>query len=104
MNPEIIELAVKAVIGLLAIGGLWLVSYAKAALKARAEAEEASELDRLIYDFVACAEQTLKENDPTGKLRKQYVVEQLNALGFAVNQEINARIEAAVYGINLDSK
>ena len=104
MNPEIIELAVKAIFGLLAIGGLWLVSYCKNALKAKAEAEQASELDRLIYDFVACAEQTLKEKDPTGRLRKQYVMEQLTALGFIVNQEINARIEAAVYGINLDQK
>ena len=49
MTPEIIELAVKAIIGLLAIGGLWLVSYAKAALKARAEVAEASEL---LFDVV----------------------------------------------------
>lgn len=101
---EIIELTIKAIFGLLAIGGIWLISYAQAALKAKVDAEQASELDRLIYDFVACAEQTLKKEDPTGKLRKQYVVENLNALGFAINQEINARIEAAVYGINIEAR
>ena len=101
---EIIELAVKALFGLLAIGGIWLVGYVKDVLKAKTEAEQAGELDRLIYDFVAAAEQMLKEKDPTGKLRKQYVTENLMALGFAISQEINARIEAAVYGINIEQK
>ena len=104
MTPEIMDLVVKGILGVLALLGIWLVGWIKDALKAHIESEQADELDRLIYDFVAAAEQVLKAKDPTGKLRKQYVTEQLAALGFAVNQEINARIEAAVYGINLEQK
>ena len=72
-------------------------------LKTKVEAQQASELDRLIYDFVAAAEQQLKADDPDGTKRKAYVVEQLNAVGIAISQEINARIEAAVYEINLNN-
>lgn len=103
MNSEIIELIVKALFGLLAIGGLWLVGFIKEVLKTKVEAQQASELDRLIYDFVAAAEQQLKQDDPDGTKRKAYVVEQLNAVGIAISQEINARIEAAVYEINLNN-
>lgn len=103
MNSEIIELIVKALFGLLAIGGLWLVGFIKEVLKTKVEAQQASELDRLIYDFVAAAEQQLKQDDPDGTKRKAYVVEQLNAVGVAISQEINARIEAAVYEINLNN-
>ena len=60
MTQEIIELIVKALFGLLAIGGLWLVSYIKELLKAKVEAQQASELSRLIYNFVAAADQMLK--------------------------------------------
>ena len=104
MTPEIMELAVKAILGVLALMGIWLIGWIKDYLKARVETEQAAELDRLIYDFVACAEQTLKKNDPSGGLRKQYVTEQLMALGFAISQEVNARIEAAVYGINIEAR
>lgn len=103
MSQEIIELVVKALFGLLAIGGLWLVGFIKEVLKTKVEAQQASELDRLIYDFVAAAEQQLKQDDPDGTKRKAYVVEQLNAVGIAISQEINARIEAAVYEINLNN-
>ena len=103
MQQEIIELIVKALFGLLAIGGIWLVGYVKDVLKTKISAHQASELDRLIYDFVAAAEQQLKQDDPDGTKRKAYVVEQLNAVGIAISQEINARIEAAVYEINLNN-
>ena len=100
---EIIDLAVKALFGILALGGIWLVGFVKEVLKTKVEAQQASELDRLIYDFVAAAEQQLKADDPDGSKRKAYVVEQLNAVGIAISQEINARIEAAVYEINLNN-
>ena len=104
MTPEIIDLAAKAVLLVLGLLGIWLVGWLKDALKARVESEQATQLDRLIYDFVAAAEQTLKEGDPDGSKRKAYVTENLMALGIAISQEINARIEAAVFGINLEQK
>lgn len=103
MNSEIIELIVKALFGLLAIVGIWLVGFVKEELSAKISAHQASELDRLIWDFVAAADQMLKADDPDGSKRKAYVVEQLNAVGIAISEEINARIEAAVYEINLNN-
>lgn len=104
MTPEIMDLVVEAVFGILGLLGIWLVGWVKDALKARVEAEQAAELDRLIYDFVAAAEQMLKEGDSDGSKRKAYVTENLMALGIAISQEINARIEAAVFGINIEQK
>ena len=101
MTPEIMDLVVKVVLGILALMGIWLVGWVKDALKARVEAEQASELDRLIYDFVAAAEQMLKKDDPHGDKRKAYVTENLMKLGIAITEEVNARIEAAVYAINV---
>lgn len=104
INPEIIDLAVKVIIGILGLCAMWLVGYAKNALKARAEAEEATQLDVLIYDFVAAAEQQLKKDDPDGSKRNQYVKDNLQELGIAITEEINARIEAAVFEINRTEK
>lgn len=104
MNPDFIDLVARIIIALLGLGCLWLLTKAKSLLKIRAEAEEATELDKLIYQLVAAAEQQLKAEDPTGQVRKQYVIDLLTKLGFEVNAEINARIEAAVYAINLEQK
>lgn len=54
----------------------------------------------LIDSFVEAAEQLLKDADPTGSKRKAYVEEQLTALGYAVTEQIDAYIEAAVYELN----
>lgn len=61
---------------------------------------ENADLLLLIDSFVEAAEQMFKLNDPTGEKRKTYVEEQLVSLGFAINSQIDAYIEAAVYGIN----
>lgn len=104
MTTEITNLIAQVIIALLGLGCLWLLTKARHILKVRAEAEEATELDKLIYQLVAAAEQQLKAEDPTGQVRKQYVIDLLTKLGFEVNAEINARIEAAVYAINLEQK
>ena len=54
----------------------------------------------LIDSFVEAAEQMFKADDPTGSKRKSYVEEQLIALGYAINNQIDAYIEAAVYELN----
>lgn len=104
MTPELIDLIVRVIIGLAGVFGLWLISKLSQALKVRAEAEQADELDKLIYQFVAAAEQQLKGDDPSGSARKAYVVHLLEQLGFKVSEEINARIEAAVYKLNMEQK
>ena len=104
MTPELIDLIARVIIGLVGIFGLWLISRLSQALKVKAEAEQASELDKLIYELVAAAEQQLKGDDPNGSARKAYVVHLLEQLGIKVSEEINARIEAAVYQLNMEQK
>lgn len=103
MTVDITELLANIIISLLGMVGLWLLGYVRNWLKARTEAAQATQLDQLIYDIVAAAEQTLKESDPTGEIRKQYVVDLLEQLGFVIDKELHARIEAAVYAVNLEA-
>ena len=103
MTPELIDLTTRIIIGLVGLAGIWALTKLAAHLKIKAEAAQATELDKLIYQFVACAEQILKGVDENGTLRKQYVVNLLEELGIKVTREIDARIEAAVYQINLDN-
>ena len=104
MTPEIMDLVVKAVFGILGLLGIWLVGWVKDALKARVEAEQKAELIERVYNFVAAADQMLKESDPDGSKRKGYVTENLMKLGIVITEEVNAIIEAAVFGINIEQK
>lgn len=65
-------------------------------LKAEIEAGKASELDKLIYQFVSAADQLLKAEDPTGSKRQAYVYELLTKLGVVITDIIKAKIEANV--------
>ncbi len=72
----------------------------RAYLSARLSAEEWSALVKLITALCEAAEQTLKDEDPSGKHRKAYVVSELKELGYDITDQVDALIEAAVYGIN----
>lgn len=98
---QLVDLIVKVIAALLGIGILYVVGKLRAYLAAKASAADATKLDAVIYDFVAAAEQLLKADDPTGEKRKAYVVDLLRQIGVEVTREIDARIEAAVYGINI---
>ena len=102
MDFDLVQLITRAVFTLLGFGLLVLLKHIKAALDAKVEAGKAGELDLLIADFVAAAEQLLKQDDPDGSKRKQYVTDCLMAIGIAITDEINARIEAAVFRQNLE--
>lgn len=98
MNYDnIINLAIEVIAVILAG---FVLPKLRAYLKAKLDAEQWETLKRLVTVLVEAAEQTLKEDDPTGKLRKQYVVSQLHELSYDVTEEVNALIEAAVYGLN----
>ncbi len=92
----VLEIVVK-VLAVVITG--YLIPKLKAYLSARLNAEQQAELDRLIRAFVEAAEQTLKAEDPTGEKRKAYVVQQLQALNYEITSELDALIEAAVYGL-----
>lgn len=98
MNYDnIINLAIEVIAVILAG---FVLPKLRAYLKGKLDAEQWEALKRLVTVLVEAAEQTLKEDDPTGKLRKQYVVSQLHELSYDVTEEVNALIEAAVYGLN----
>ena len=90
---DIAEIIVK-VLAVIVTG--YLLPKLKAYLNAKLTAEQYAELDRLIKAFVEAAEQTIHTS---GADRKAYVVAQLEALNYEINKEIDARIEAAVYGL-----
>ena len=92
----VLEIVVK-VLAVVITG--YLIPKLKAYLSARLNAEQQAELDRLIRAFVEAAEQTLKAEDPTGEKRKAYVIQQLQALNYEITSELDALIEAAVYGL-----
>ena len=94
----IITLAAR-VIAILFAG--FILPKLRAYLSAKLSAEEWAALVKLITALVEAAEQTIKKDeDPTGKLRKQYVVSQLHELSYDITDQVDAMIEAAVYGIN----
>lgn len=58
----------------------------------------------LVRSFARAAEQLLKEDDPTGEKRKEFVIEQLQALGIEITEAILNMIEGAVWEINTESR
>lgn len=101
---NLIDIVVKIIAALLAIGGAWLIGKAKAYFAAKIEATENADLIRVIEQFCAAAEQIFKMDDPTGAKRKEYVQGLLVDLGIEVNSAIDALIEAAVYRINANAR
>ena len=96
MNAEHTTLLVK-IIAMVLFAVLFVVlAKCKKKLEAEIAAGEATELDKLIYQFVSAADQLLKAQDPTGEKRKAYVYKLLEELGVVVTDIINAKIEAAV--------
>ena len=97
---NIIDIFVKIVAALLAIGITWLIGKARDYLTAKATAAGNDDLVRLIEQFCAAAEQQLKVDDPTGEKRKEYVYMLLKEANVEVTEVVDAVIEAAVYRIN----
>lgn len=104
MTPELVEIITRAIFALVCLGFLLLLGRIKEALNTKINGGQASELDLLIADFVAAAQQLLAESDPDGTKRKQYVIDCLMAVGIAITTEIDARIEAAVFRQKLQIK
>ena len=71
-------------------------------IRAKYSAEKRAEVMDYVEAGVLAAEQIFKVTDPTGKLRKQFVLKFLNDKGFKISEdEINILIEAAVKELNL---
>ena len=71
-------------------------------LKCKTTEKQRNNIYTLVMFAVRAAEQILKIEDPTGKKRKQYVVEYLNSKGMKINEnDLNIFIEAAVKELNV---
>ncbi len=87
-------------VGLLA----YLVPKARAWIQADADATTQENIRRLVQSFARAAEQLYHDQDPTGTQRKQFVQEQLRAMGVAVTEAVINMIEGAVWEINTENR
>lgn len=73
--------------------------YAVPWLQGQLSARNREDLAKLIGDLVAAAEQVFAGSG-RGTDKKAYVVEELNLLGYSIDGETDAMIEAAVYRLD----
>lgn len=71
-------------------------------LDKKCEEADTDKLIAIIYELVRAAEQLLYDKDEDGKLRKDYVIEQLISLGYIWDNKLNAYVESAVYDLNAE--
>lgn len=88
------------VVGLLA----YLAPKARAWFLANTDAATQKRLQLLIQSFARAAEQLYHDQDPAGTQRKQFVQDQLRALGVEVTEAVINMIEGAVWEINTENK
>ena len=88
------------VVGLLA----YMAPKAKAWFEANTDAATNENIRRLVQSFARAAEQLYHDQDPAGTQRKQFVQDQLRALGVEVTEAVINMIEGAVWEINTENK
>lgn len=101
---EIIDIVIKVVATLLALGLGWLGKYLISWLKTKLNDNQAEKLDLFIAELVAAAEQMYKETDTDGTMRLRYVESMLIQAGYDITNEIKALIEAKVFEVNIANK
>lgn len=94
------KLLAAFVVGLLA----YLTPKVKAWLEANADASTNENIRRLVQSFARAAEQLYHDQDPAGTQRKQFVQDQLRALGVEVTEAVINMIEGAVWEINTENR
>lgn len=98
---EIINLVIKIVATLLAIGAAWLGRYLVSLLKTNLDEKQTVILDQFIAELVAAAEQMYKAIDDDGSVRLDYVQTMLVEAGYDITEAVRAMIESKVFEINL---
>lgn len=82
----------------------YLAPKAKAWLKAHTDAAVREDIWKLVQSFARAAEQLYHDQDPAGTQRKQFVQDQLRALGVEVTEAVINMIEGAVWEINTETR
>lgn len=98
---EILNVIIKVLATLLALGLGWLGKYLISLVKAKLSVAQAEKLDLFIAELVAAAEQLYKGKDPDGNIRLTYVKAMLVEAGYDITDAVKALIEAKVFDINM---
>ena len=101
---EIINIVIKVLAALLALGAGWLGRYLIGLVKTKLSVTQAEKLDLFVAELVAAAEQLYKEKDADGSIRLEYVKGMLVEAGYELTDAVKALIEAKVFEINLTNK
>lgn len=101
---NIIDIIIKIVATLVALGIGWLGRYIISWVKMNLAEKDAEMLELFISELVAAAEQMYKQHDPDGKIRLGYVEEMLIEAGYDITDAVRALIESKVFSINLTRK
>ena len=101
---EIMNILIKIVAMLLALGAGYLGKYVVNWLKTNLDDRGDEKLDTFIAELVAAAEQMYKKDDPDGTARLRYVQTMLIGAGYDITDAIQAMIESKVFEINLTNR
>ena len=82
----------------------YLTPKAKAWFLTNTDAAAQENIRRLVQSFARAAEQLYHDQDPAGTQRKQFVQDQLRALGVEVTEAVINMIEGAVWEINTETQ
>lgn len=82
----------------------YLTPKVKAWFEANTDAAVREDIWKLVQSFARAAEQLYHDQDPAGTQRKQFVQDQLRALGVEVTEAVINMIEGAVWEINTENK
>ena len=97
---EIMDIIIKLAGSLVGVCLVYLVGVASNYLKAKLNAREQAALEDFVTALVKSAEQMLKEEDPDGSIRLDYVQTLLIEAGYDLTDAVRAVIESKVYEIN----
>lgn len=82
----------------------WIAPKVKAWLETNTDAATQEMLRKTIRSFVQAADQMYHDSDSTGKLRKQYVQNQLADMGIEITEAVLSMIEGFVWEVNVEAK
>lgn len=97
---ELINHAAEILGALFAVAILFFAPKIASLITINGQKMETEELLKIILAFVQAAEQLLKEDDPTGEKRQQYVYDKLVELGYDVTDTVASFVEGAVWEVN----
>lgn len=101
---QIIDIAIKILAMLLALGIGYSGKYLIAFVKSKMDDRDAEKLDLFVSELVAAAEQLYADADEDGSVRRSYVQEMLVEAGYEITEVVKALIESKVYDINIMNK